>query len=304
MTTGANYQRINLLIDSSQRQNAGDSNSNFSVNLSNAYQVKLARLKKACIPLTYYNITSNNNFLQLGFAPSPSTSFINVGIPIGRWTIRDICLFIQNFIQPGISTFQCIYVPQTSKVSMQNTGGTAFTINSTTTIGAVLGFTTTGMATSTAQTSDSASSLIFTDYLQLTINSLTGTAITVNNAGNSMTFLLELDRDIMGDYFGSQQIITNYVEDSGIKNNVFDNPLSLSNFKVALYDRYGNILNLNGVDWWAVIELNVVVNPDSNIGQTIVPTGQTSVSSSTQSTPSYLLSAPVKPAPRFPWLAV
>ena len=47
MTTGANYQRINLLIDSSQRQNAGDSNSNFSVNLSNAYQVKLARLKKA-----------------------------------------------------------------------------------------------------------------------------------------------------------------------------------------------------------------------------------------------------------------
>ena len=47
-----NIEKINLMVDSSKRQNINETSTNFSVNLVNPLFVQTARLKSCCIPLT------------------------------------------------------------------------------------------------------------------------------------------------------------------------------------------------------------------------------------------------------------
>ena len=308
MSSGTNYQRINLLIDSSQRQNASDSNTNFSVNLTNGYQVKMARLKKACVPMTYYNITLSNNLLKLGLAPDPSVYNITTVVPIGRWSIADLCSHIQTILIGILPYFVAIYTPQTGMISLQNSGGgLQFNIMSGSSIAPVLGFTLAQLDGATSFINNGAvpSSLVNTDYLTLTLDRLSTTAITVNNQGNNLTFFLELTTDVNTDYFGRKELISNNDEDNGLKNNIYDNPINLQSFKVNLCDRNGNIINLNSVDWWAIIEMIVVDISQIGVGNASqfppVPSITTNITGVTTQ-PSYAVPGPVKPTPRFLWL--
>lgn len=62
-------------------------------------------------------------------------------------------------------------------------------------------------------------------------------------------------------------------------------PINLQNFKVTLTYRDDDIVNMNGVDWWAIIELVCVVPNNSTI--TEIQTQQVQEPSN-QNIPSYL----------------
>lgn len=299
----ANYQRINLLIDSSQRQNSKDLSTNFKVNLLNQYQVKLARLKIASIPTTFYNIRDEvNNFLELIVGGTQ----LLVIIPPGRYSIYTLMNVLQQTLQASNPTMTATFNNSTGKITIAtNIGPSKVAITPNSTLYPILGF-----DSSQLQNTPTMSTLVSmyptswasSEYLTLSINSLSTNSITIDNKGQNITFLLELQSDLNTDYFGKNNIISNDVEDSGLKNIVYDSPIPLQSFQVTLSDKSGNILDLNGINWWAVIELIIVVNADSNLGTLQTSISSPTVSQSVVSNPGYLVNPPQKPVPKFLWL--
>lgn len=275
------FNRFNLLIDSSQRQNINEINTNFSVNLSNGYSVKMARLKSVCIPLTYYNITSLNNTLKyLSFSVVSGTvvpAFATLTIPEGRYSVNDLITAVNNgFISTNVGTITLSYNSVNGFFTFTIDGGTDPVLSNKvyfypTPSGLLnyLGFSSTQISSIAIHpyeygnvrpsiTSSFVPPFINADYLKLSLNYLDSSIITINNIQTNTTFFLQLDTDFQSDYFGKKINIINPNEDTGSKNIVYSNPINLQNFKITLMDRYDNILNLNGVDWNCLIELITV----------------------------------------------
>lgn len=299
MTT--TYTRKNLFIDSSLRQNTSESNTNFTVSLNTSYNIKLARFKKACIPLTYYNLTSSNNVLVLQFSTSGT---VTVTVPVGRYNLRDLCTYIQTTVQATVATFTVGLSSQTGKVSVNDTAQNV-SIGFASTIFILLGFVAVQLSntpTVSTVTANNASPLYNTDYLTLSLQYLNGNAISINNQGNNITFLLEMDQDATNYYFGMNQMVGNIGDDAGMKNIVYDSAVTLQNFKVTLCDRNGTNLNLNGVDWWAIIELIIETKDTYQL-----PPPTQYVPPNDPTNPTYLQkAAPLVQQqydmPQFPWL--
>ena len=64
-------------------------------------------------------------------------------------------------------------------------------------------------------------------------------------------------------------MITNVNEDTGAKNNIYSTPIQLQSFKVTLSDKDNNIVDLNGYNWWSIIELIVIVDSSTSIPSTL-----------------------------------
>lgn len=270
------YQRFNLLIDSGKRTNKNETNTDFSVNLTNGYKVKMARLKSACIPLTFYNITNNNNsFSYSVYGNAGYTHTYTVSIVAGRYNAEDIVTSVNNkltaFAPDPVGNLQIQFDNTTGLftfVYTVNPGDIALYINNSPFLN-YIGFTPTQL-TNTYQsshlyiyplnlplllTATNPPSFINTNYLKLTLNYLGSNLLSIDNNQNNTTFFLELDTDYQNDYFGKKLLIQNPADDTGCKNNIYDVPINLQNFKITLTDRNDNILDLNGVDWWCMIEI-------------------------------------------------
>lgn len=278
------FQRYNILIDSAKRQNKSESSTNFSVNLTNGYNVKMARLKSIMIPLTFYNITTNNNYISCDFLDlsdgSHNTQFT---ITPGRYSVETLIdainlqfttlpapygYFVLSFCsENGAFTFTA--TDNVNIVSISNTQlcrdlGIEF----------IYAYKTGPIITSTLP-----SIFINTNYLKLSINNLNSNLINIDNNQNNTTFFIELDTDHHNDFYGKKILLTNPADDTGCKNNVYSNPVNLQNFKINITDRNNNILNLNGVDWWCLIEVLAVENnevPTNNVTPFVPPNNQQS----------------------------
>lgn len=264
------FESFNLLIDSSQRINQSESNTNFTVNLSRSYNVKIARCKLANIPLTQYNITNANNTLQWVQYDTIllSNTFYSLEIENGRYSTN-------SFIDKVNSTITTLGLGNMVLNFNSNSGRFVFSMNlphlevqlTPTPIIITLGFpystepypvyrgvTLTSIVIPTA--------FINTDYLKLTIKYLNGSFVNINNNQNSSSFLLEIkDDDYQNTFFGKTVFIENIGIDNGGKSIVFDNPVKLQSFTVSLTDKDDNVLDLNGVDWWCNIELITINSP-------------------------------------------
>lgn len=272
------YERFNLLIDSERRTNKDEINTNFSVNLTNGYQVKMARLKSACIPLTFYNITSNNNhlFYQL-FDSNISALNYEFSIPTGRYNVVDLV----NVINQNFNNLQTVEYGYLTLSFNNNNGNFTFTFTAGTQTPALefianmcftikfeplldfMGFYTTAInliGVNNILVSTNNPTFINTDYIKLSLSYLDTTIINIDNHNSNSCFFLEMDTNFKDDYYGKALLIQNIANDTGSKNNVYDTPINLQNFKVTLTDKYDNILDLNGVDWWCMIEL-ITLNP-------------------------------------------
>jgi hypothetical protein len=275
----ASYERFNLLIDSSKRTNKNETNTNFSVNLTNGYNVKMARLKSACIPLTFYNITTNNNHMSYElFDITITNHHFEFTIPVGRYSVQDLVDVINEKFDaqktPEYGYLTLTFDDTTAKFAMTFTAGTqtpalefisnmCFVVKFEALV-EFMGFYTNPpndnlFGVNNVLTSVNVPSFINTDYMKLTINYLGSNLLDIDNNQNNTTFFLELDTDYQNDYFGKKLLVQNFGDDTGCKNNVYDVPIKLQNFKITLTDRNDNIVDLNGVDWWALIEIIVAI---------------------------------------------
>lgn len=295
MTT--NYERINLLIDSGKRPNASESNTNFSVALTNGYQVKMARLKTICIPQTFYNITSALGNNTLSYLVGISMKVII--IPDGYYTPTTLQAAINTVGATLLTTFTTTF--NADNGTFHNVFGASASYPFLTSLLQIMGFTETDLSNVTGGTSCQGSlvcTLINSNYLKLSIDYLSSTTMNIDNKQSNMTFLVEIPLTS----FGSQILLHNFNDDSGGKNIVYGTPVSLQSFKVILTDRSDVILDLHSVDWWVMIEL-IVVTTSNDYYQ---PTPQQYVPPPPSTNPSYLLNssptATAKPTPQFLWL--
>lgn len=256
-----NIEKINLMVDSSKRQNINETSTNFSVNLVNPLFVQTARLKLCCIPLTYHNITEVTIFYSISQTAGPVESYSFV-IPSGRYSISDLLSTVNSYLassasstygavslaynySSGVFTFTLVRGSGTAI-----SGGLTISPSSLTTI---MGFTTLSGGFTVASTLPT--QLISSDYLKLSLTYLDGNVVNISHSQTSSTFIIENNIDWKSDSFGTKLIIQNPVQDTGGKNNTYTHPIQLQSFKVTIRDRNDNIIDLNGVDWWAMIEI-------------------------------------------------
>ena len=292
------YERYTLLIDSSKRQNQNEINTNFSVNLTNGYKVKMARLKNACIPLTYYNITSSNNTITyICLDSSDGAHTFSATLTPGCYNVYDLQSQINTLLQQNDATYgslsitfnqyNCTYTLTASNFIPGQFGIYIVPSQLMTDLGFINNSPGDFIAKPTL-TSNSPTKFINTDYLKLSITYLDSNVINIDNNQTNTTFFLELPNNDGTDvYYGKNLYMANFADDTGAKNNIYTTPVSLQSFKVSLTDRYDNILNLNGVNWWAIIELIVVISNDNYTP----PPLQNVIPSNNASEPDYLLDA-------------
>jgi hypothetical protein len=299
------YQRFSLLIDSKKRQIKTESPSNFTVNLTNSYAVKIARLKTGCIPLSSYNITSDNNLFSYNMLDASGVVHgFSFNIPNGKYNVSDLSTTLNQKLQQqpqpqygllsvsfnfATGLFTITETPGPDSMPLLYLNTVTFTLN-TVPLSTFMGFipSSPGAAISGINyvlSSNAPPEFVNTNYLKISLNNLSSGMLSIDNIQNNTTFFVELDNDYVSDYLGKNVLLLNYGDDSGGKNNVYTSPIHLQNFKVTLTDRDDKIVDLNGIDWWCVIELIIAVPIDKIIEeelQYIAPNFPTQ--------PSYLIS--------------
>ena len=256
------YQNINFLIDSSKRQNASDGTTDFSCSLSNALKVRSCRLRECCVPLTFYNITSDNNHLEYN-VDWATPSYFTFDIPPGRYTpVSLVSVVMEHFNTTNNAlegSYQMSYSDVTGKFTVVLTPGTVgeptFLMGGT--LMAWLGFTELLLSHSYQISNSSPHGFITNDYLKLNLTYLDGGVLEVNNERHSATFIVENTIDFTEDYFGKKLFIQNPDADTGVKSHEFQEPITLQQFHISIRNSANEVLDLNGANWWAVVELHV-----------------------------------------------
>jgi hypothetical protein len=216
-------------------------NTNFNVNLQSSYKISGCRLKIISIPLTYYNINSSNDTLVY----TDSFGGYPIIITNGFYSITSLIAEVNQRIAQIGGILNLAYNSNTGLFSLTQADNSIFYV----TPGGysffdALGFPTTGWASvGTYQANTVSDVFINSDYLKLNINYLNTNSISINNINDNSTFLIELNTDIMTQKFGDTLFVQNNIDDSGGKQNTYDEPITLQNFTVSLCDKYNNPLN-------------------------------------------------------------
>ena len=119
-----------------------------------------------------------------------------------------------------------------------------------------LGFTTLTGAISISSTL--VNKFINSDYLKISLSYLNGQTQDISNKQTSATFIIENTIDYRDDAFGRKLFVQNIDQDTGGKNNIYHTAVRLHTFAVTLTDRDDVVINLNGVDWWCMVEFEYV----------------------------------------------
>ena len=291
------YESLNLLIDSSQRMNLNEPICDFTAMFSKPLNINMARLKSWCIPYTWYNVTSANNTFTFN-----GTQVLT--IPNGNYAWNTL---IDAIIAAGTSK-----TPTASASLNVATGLTTLTFGSATTISGgltgllqLLGFQAADITGSfTSFTSSLLPQFFTTDYLKLSIKYLDGNNITVNNVPNNMTFLIENPISYSNFVIGDKIMSNDTAQFTGCKSVVFPTAVQLQNTKITLTDANDNVLDLNGVDWWCIVELIYPVSIDNYQPQTtpyVPPPPATAPNYMNNNTTPLVKST--KPVPQFLWMS-
>ena len=255
------YQKYNLLIDSSRRSNIGEPNTDFNVYLKNSYRVKNSKLKMASIPFTSYNIDATNDT----FSYTSTVGGFTVTLPHGYYSAQLIAerITLQIAAAPAGGTVIMIYDVATGLFRLYTSDVSLLLVSSGPLLNPLLlflGFPSSGWFNTAPFIATSFCSNFFsTDYFKLNINYLNTNQISVDNINTNSTFIIEKNLTIYQS-FGDSVFIQNLVDDTGCKNNNYDEPIHLQNFRVSLTDKNNNLIDLNGIDWYCIIELVVIVD--------------------------------------------
>ena len=259
------FSRLNLLIDTANRQNTSQTSTNFDVMLASSYKVKVARLKQICIPLTNFNITSANNTLKVALADGGGGfTSLTITLDNGRYTITDLYDAINTQLTAGFAGTSIEFLNYNGKTKLTGDGTNNIKIRSASLLATQLGFADDQIdVDASSVTSTNPTSFLDPEYFKLSIDILTSNTQTIDTNGSSLSFLVEIPDDNTINYYGKRVQVENIVDDNGLKNNVYDNPITLQKFKVILADQDNNTVDLNNANWWAVIELIIQTDNSS-----------------------------------------
>lgn len=222
-------------------------------NEKNVIEMKILSLELPNI-IYYISTTHGNNKINI--------SGTDYTINDGSYTKYDLALALSD-LASGV-TF--IYNNNTGKMKITNTTGGSITITFTASnteypsLGSIIGFTSDPTIANTASsTGTSVVSEPSQSYLFLRINDF-GNLINRNRRYVGKIILDNL-KSVSNETTGGININILSNQYKLVSNIIkFDQPTNIQNLSISLEDEYGNLINLNGIDWSFTLETTVITN--------------------------------------------
>lgn len=230
-----------LKINSSDRENYSNSSTDFYITLSRPLR-GMYRLVSSNIPVSHYNIGSNNNNIHFYEDSSSKTATLTNGI----YSASELAALVKTSMDSksgGHNTYTVNLNSNTQKLTISASNAFHFEWGTYTTNSArkIMGFSENDTASGTSVTSDNI----------INMNPVLSYNITIENYDNieskssSSTFLVPL--------FGNSTEICSYEPMSSFEQTInIVNPTKT--FHIQLRDDNNNLLDLNGLDYYFVIE--------------------------------------------------
>lgn len=240
-----------VTIDSSRRISNSTSSSQFAYNLDAPYQnVKALRLASVILPLSVYNVNSNNNHIDY-----TDTGSKTVTITPGQYSISSLVTAVQTAMNAaGSAVYTVTFNSITNKVTFAiGSGSVSFQngtgANAATSLARVLGFLpnidTVGAASVTPPNCvDMTAGL---RNCNIYISEL-GSNMRLQSSGNNLaTFTVPITSPFGSiQYYSERDWFQQFKQDVG----------QLSTLHITLYQPNSNVVfDLNGVDWSLTLEV-------------------------------------------------
>jgi hypothetical protein len=234
-------------------QTVGANNVVEPFNEKNIIEMKILSLE---LPNTIYYITSTRGNNKINIAGT------NYTIANGSYTKNELATVLSALV----SNVTFTYNNSTDKMTITNTTGGSITITFTASgtdypsLGSIIGFTSNPTIANTASsTGTNMISELAQTYLFLRINDF-GNLINKNRRYVGK-IILENVKSVSNEKTGGVNINILSNQYKFISNSIkFEQPTNIPSLNISLEDEFGNIINLNGVDWSFTLETTVITN--------------------------------------------
>jgi hypothetical protein len=199
--------------------------------------VRTAALKDAQIPIAFYNIRAPYNSITL--------NSVVYTVPPGNYNIASLIATLNGIVTQAVATFN--YSSTTSRVSLVSNSGQIIVGVPTLSLGFFLGFTN-GQTVSASNMSINATNCYIINF-DTYINIWVGELGTSSLDPIQVTYKVPIE--------GASGTITQYTEGTYWPQKIIvtDRSNRLDRFTITVTDRFGSILNNNGVDWSFTLEI-------------------------------------------------
>ena len=235
--------------------NNGTLNSNCTfilptIEIDSQYHIHLS-VQSASIPVSYYNINNNNNYIYYITYSGAIGTIRQIYIPIGNYTITQLVTTL-NSVLPTISV---TYNSQTNKMQLTTTQD-SFLI-SYDPINIVLKSTSLALFGLSNANHYSASKIINSDIC-CNLSPIRMYCICSNLKTGNMNLCSPLHQNVLCQIpiDVNRYGIVNYVNTNNFKSNLYTN--TISNITIMIHDQDSNPIDLNGCNWSMALQLDVV----------------------------------------------
>jgi hypothetical protein len=199
--------------------------------------IRTASLKDAQIPIAFYNIRAPYNSITL--------NSISYTVPPGNYTIASLVAALNGIVTQAIAVFT--YSPQTSRVTLASNSGQIIVGVPALSLGFFLGFTN-GQTVPASNMQINATNCYIINF-DTYINLWFGELGTSSLDPIQVTYKIPIS--------GASGTITQYTEGSNWSQKIIvtDRSNRLDRFTITITDRFGTIINNNGVDWSFTLEI-------------------------------------------------
>jgi len=241
-----NEQSIQLLIDSEFAEQNNDNTGNITVDfepiIARHHHMLLFNVVSCMIPITWYNVNSNNNYLKYTI----NTVDTEVTITEQNYNIDNLVTWLNS----NLANFTVTYSSYTNKMTFVHDTDD-FTISSESTCLELIGFTNTYHISATRSlTSDIMCDMSYTKYITIDCDEIAVKNIsTRTKQQNNMLVSVPVNGD-------AYDVINywNYGNTKNIITNKYINTLHL-----VIRDTKDNEIDMNGINWQMVIEFDFIV---------------------------------------------
>jgi len=199
-------------------------------------------VQNCVIPYSFYNIDSNNNFLQYILYDSMQNTY-NINIETGNYNPYQLI----NVLQKSMQGFTITYDSIKNKFTFTN-NLYEFRFQNVSTCLRLIGFETTVLSTNKTLKSINSINLQSHHCICVQSNLLTGSINSANKYESNIICSIPVDKPPFS-------MIT-YINHNNLKYNLFNNVIST--MRLRLTDQNNNLIDLNGCNWSCTIQLEII----------------------------------------------
>lgn len=235
-----------VILDSRNRLRG--TSTNFDVNINPSITFSSMRLKSFHVPVSWYNITSDNNTFTIEQASIDYT----VTVTVGRYDMTQLLSALESGLNTATgSTFSCTRDDKTGLVTIADTTPTNFIIKSNGNLEDYLGFTS-QQSGGASYTASKVSKLYNPDYIILSLSAVPNNVRHLDNNSEHGSFVIRLDNLDSTTTMGSVKYNSKDIDIDNIK---LSKPKQLHSLSVYLFDKHNNELDLNGSEWVGTLSI-------------------------------------------------